>query len=35
MLVETARVSLAWQPAEPQVSGATRKSPGFTNFMYS
>src|ERR1700686_1146246 len=35
MLVETARVSLAWQPLDPQVSGATRKSPGFTNFIYS
>src|SRR5215472_7614131 len=35
MLVETARVSLAWQPAAPQVSAATRRSPGFTNFMYS
>src|ERR1700740_2038183 len=35
MLVETARVSLAWQPAAPQVSAATRKSPGLTNFTYS
>jgi hypothetical protein len=35
MLVETARVSLAWHPFDPQVSGATRKSPGFTNFIYS
>src|SRR6266404_2455661 len=35
MLVETSRVSLAWHPAEPQVSAATRKSPGFTNFTYS
>src|SRR5712692_8216168 len=35
MLVETARVSAAWQPAAPQVSGATRRSPGFTNLMYS
>src|ERR1700686_2620307 len=35
MLVDTARVSVAWQPLDPQVSGATRKSPGFTNFIYS
>src|ERR1700693_1166283 len=35
MLVDTVRVSLAWQPLGPQVSGATRKSPGFTNFIYS
>src|SRR5258708_13824513 len=35
MLVETVRASLAWQPAAPQVSAATRKSPGFTNFTYS
>src|SRR5215467_5855490 len=35
MLVETARVSLAWQPVAPQVSAATRRSPGFTNFTYS
>src|SRR5215467_11404098 len=35
MLVETARVSLAWQPDEPHVSAATRRSPGLTNFTYS
>ena len=35
MLVETARVSPAWQPTAPQVSAATRKSPGFTNFTNS
>src|SRR5271154_3767484 len=35
MLVEAARTSFAWQPAAPQVSGATRRSPGFTNLMYS
>src|SRR6266436_4691823 len=35
MLVEDARTSLAWQPAVPQVSGATRRSPGFTNLMNS
>src|SRR5260370_13416683 len=35
MLVETARVSAAWQPGAPQVSGATRRSPGFTNLTYS
>src|SRR6266403_4246339 len=35
MLCETVRVSDAWQPAGPQVSGATRRSPGFTNLMYS
>src|SRR5580692_3372776 len=35
MLVEEARTSLAWQPAAPQVSGATRRSPGFTNLMNS
>src|SRR5215468_7697414 len=35
MLVETARDSFGWQPALPQVSDATRKSPGFTNFTYS
>src|SRR5258708_11676024 len=34
MLVDTVRVSAAWQPIEPQVSGATRRSPGFTNLMY-
>src|SRR5579883_3306891 len=33
MLVETARTSLAWHP--PQVSGATRRSPGLTNLTYS
>src|SRR5258708_37276487 len=35
MLVETARVSAAWQLVARQVSGATRRSPGFTNLMYS
>src|SRR5713226_855335 len=35
MLVETARVSVAWQPFVPQVSGATRKSPGLMNLTYS
>src|SRR5215469_3065361 len=35
MPVETDLVSLAWQPDVPQVSGTTRKSPGFTNLMYS
>src|ERR1700722_1709661 len=35
MLVEAARVSFGWQPACPQVSGATRRSPGFTNLTYS
>src|SRR5262249_15352993 len=35
MLVETASTSLAWHPAVPHVSGATRRSPGFTNFTYS
>src|SRR5215469_7798916 len=35
MFVETARVSLGWHPAVPQVSSATRRSPGFTNFTYS
>src|SRR5580692_1273464 len=35
MLVEAARTSFAWQPAAPQVSGATRRSPGFTNFTNS
>jgi len=35
MLVEAARTSMAWQPAAPQVSGATRRSPEFTNLMYS
>src|SRR3974377_1108602 len=35
MLVATARVSVGWHPALPHVSGATRKSPGFTNFMNS
>src|ERR1041384_700497 len=35
MLVDTARVSLAWHPAAPHGSEATRRSPGFTNFTYS
>src|ERR1700687_1057975 len=35
MLVEAERVSLGWQPTGPQVSGATRRSPGFTNLTYS
>src|SRR5580704_12842810 len=35
MLVDEARTSLAWQPSAPHVSVATRKSPGFTNLMYS
>jgi hypothetical protein len=35
MLVDTARVSAAWQPTVPHVSGATRRSPGLTNFTYS
>src|SRR5580658_269386 len=35
MLVEEARTSFAWQPGAPQVSGATRRSPGFTNFINS
>ncbi len=35
MLVWTARTSRAWQPEVPQVSSATRKSPGLTNWMYS
>src|SRR5580704_19670893 len=35
MLVRTANTSLTWQPADPQVCGATRRSPGLTNRMYS
>src|SRR5580704_19000125 len=35
MLVDEARTSRAWQPAAPQVSGATRRSPGFTNLTNS
>src|SRR4029077_16907812 len=35
MLVEEAWTSRAWQPAAPQVSGATRRSPGFTNLTNS
>src|SRR5260370_41516275 len=35
MLDFTARTSLAWQPACPQVSSATRRSPGLTKRIYS
>ena len=35
MLVETLRTSEAWHPALPHVSGATRRSPGFTKRTYS
>src|SRR5258708_5327873 len=35
MLVCTARTSFEWQPAVPQVSSATRRSPGLTNRIYS
>src|SRR5258708_8721405 len=35
MLVETLRTSEGWHPALPHVSGATRRSPGFTKRTYS
>ena len=35
ILVETLRTSEAWHPLLPQVSGATRRSPGFTKRTYS
>src|ERR1700722_11766310 len=35
MLVFTFKTSGAWQPFAPQVSAATRRSPGLTNFTYS
>src|ERR1700678_4672954 len=35
ILVRTANTSLTWQPADPQVCAATRRSPGLTNRMYS
>ena len=34
-LVRTARTSCMWQPLDPQVRSATRRSPGLTNWMYS